>query len=75
MILAIYKKNHAKDKHWSIASIAYDIAAAKKECKKIDDRAKRIGWDTAESIIQGFNSADDIPSTLTDVKSEDTLYN
>jgi hypothetical protein len=74
MILAIYKRNNPKQ-HWSIAYIAADMTTAKKQCQKMDAHAKQIGYDTAESIIQGFNSQDDVPATLAKVKSEAVLYN
>lgn len=74
MILAIYKRNNPKQ-NWSIAYIAADMTTAKKQCKKMDDHAKQIGYDMAESIIQGFNSPDDVPATLEKVKSESVLYN
>jgi hypothetical protein len=76
MILATYTRNNPKrDKTWAIASIALDMTTARKNQQKILDRAHKIGYDTAEVIIQEFQSADDVPATLFDVKPEKLLYN
>jgi hypothetical protein len=76
MILATYARNNPKkDKTWAIVSVALDLTTARKTQKKILDRAHKIGYDTAEVVIQEFQSVDDVPATLYAVQPEKMLYN
>jgi len=74
MVLAIYKKNRTKDR-WTLSSIAMDMLTATEYSKKLIAKAKEFGYNEADSIIQGFDSAWDIPKVLDKVKPEKLLYN
>lgn len=63
MIIAVFTKNRTKDK-WSLFSIAESMDIAKKRSKNAIKQAKEIGYDEADSIVQGYNSIHDIPKIL-----------
>lgn len=74
MVLAIYKKNKIKDK-WLLASLAPDIITAKKYSRLLKKNAKKIGFDDAQSVVQTFNSINDVPGILDDIQPEKALWN
>jgi len=74
MYLAIYKKNKSKDK-WTFASIAFDMETATKYSNTITAQAKKFGYDEASSVIQAFDTMQDIPKILDKVKPANLLYN
>lgn len=74
MVLAIYKKNRAKDK-WTLSSVAMDMLTATEYSKKIIARAKKFGYEEADTTIQSFDSVYDVPKFLDKLKPEKLLYN
>jgi len=75
MILAVYTKNKSKDK-WSLYAVAESMETAKKHSRKAVRQAKKIGYDEADSVIQGFDTASSIPKNLgEEIKPEKMFYN
>lgn len=74
MILAIYSKFKSTDK-WLLHAFAPSMEQAKKFSAKVKTRAKSMGYDEAEVVIQGFDSATNVPKTLETVKPEKQCYN
>jgi hypothetical protein len=74
MVLAIYKKNRAKDK-WTLSSMAMDMYTATQYQKKLIAQAKKFGFEEATSTIQSFDSVYDVPKVLEKLKPEKLLYN
>jgi len=74
MILAVYTKNKTKDK-WLLYSLAESMERAKKQARFYVNRAKKIGYDEATSVIQGFETAASIPKNLgEEIKPEKLLW-
>jgi len=74
MILAVYTKNKSKDK-WSLYAVAESMETAKKYSKQAIKKANKIGYDDADSVIQGFETAVSIPKNLEKVEPEAMFYN
>jgi hypothetical protein len=73
MVLAIYKKNRAKDK-WTLSSVAMDMYTATEYSKKMIAKARKFGYDEVSSTIQSFDSVWDVPKFLEKIKPEKLLY-
>lgn len=76
MILAVYTKKKTSDK-WSLYALAESMEVAKKYKRTAVKKAKRIGFDEADSVIQGFETSANIPKNLDtkELKPETLFYN
>jgi hypothetical protein len=74
MVLAIYKKNKLKDK-WHLYSVAKSVEEARKFSKVLKETAKKSGFEEADTIIQYFESPNDIREFIINPKPEKLLYN
>ena len=73
-IIAIYMKNKPSAK-WSLYFVADDMEKAKAKTKMAIQQAKEIGYDSADAVIQKYNSAYDVPQTLDKIIPEKDYFN
>ncbi len=74
MVHGIYLKNRPKDK-WHLVALSVSVEKALRELNQVLDTAKFEGYDNAEAVIQGFESAFYIPEYLNTVKIYKPQYN